>query len=41
MFDGVIDVKCMNNWDYMTSFYRWLYNLGINPVEEALSDESR
>lgn len=30
----VIDVKCMNNWDYMTTFYRWLYNLGLHPIDE-------
>ena len=23
------DVKCMNNWEYVASFYKWLYNLGI------------
>lgn len=38
-FPGVIDAVCMNNWDYMTTFYRWLYNLGINPVEEVLNSE--
>ena len=36
VFPGVIDAVCMNNWDYMTTFYRWLYNLGINPVREVL-----
>ena len=35
VFSGVVDVKCMNNWDYMTTFYRWLYNLGINPCPMA------
>jgi hypothetical protein len=29
VFSGVTDVKCMNNWDYMTTLYRWLFNLGI------------
>lgn len=24
----VIDAKCMNNWEYMTSFYKWLYTMG-------------
>lgn len=24
------DVKCMNNWDYLATFYRWLYDLGVN-----------
>lgn len=31
----IIDAKCMNNWDYMTTFYRWLYNLGRNSKKEA------
>ena len=31
VFQGVTDVKCMNNWDYMTTFYRWLFNLAIQP----------
>ena len=22
------NVKCMNNWEYVSTFYRWLYNLG-------------
>lgn len=39
MFPGVIDAVCMNNWDYMTTFYRWLYNLGINPVREVLESD--
>ena len=25
----VIDVKCMNNWEYLASFYKWLYDCGI------------
>lgn len=39
MFPGVIDVVCMNNWDYMTTFYRWLYNLGLNPISEVFKSE--
>lgn len=23
--NGVVDVKCMNNWEYLATFYRWLY----------------
>jgi hypothetical protein len=26
---GVIDVKCMNNWEYLTTFHKWLYNCGV------------
>ena len=26
----IIDVKCMNNWEYLASFYKWLYELGTN-----------
>lgn len=25
----IVDVKCQNNWEYMSTFYRWLYNVGI------------
>lgn len=24
----IIDVKCMNNWEYIATFYKWLYNMG-------------
>lgn len=27
--DNILDVVCQNNWAFMTSFYRWLYNLGV------------
>lgn len=33
MFTGIIDVVCMNNWDYMTTLYKWLYNFGMNPCK--------
>lgn len=34
-FRGVFkDVKCMNNWDYMSTFYKWLYDLGLKYHEE-------
>lgn len=26
----IVDVKCMNNWEYITNFYKWLYDLGSN-----------
>ncbi len=26
----LVDVKCMNNWEYMSTFYKWLYELGSN-----------
>lgn len=26
--DNIIDVKCQNNWDYISTFYGWLYRLG-------------
>lgn len=26
--DNVLDVVCQNNWAYVSTFYRWLYNLG-------------
>ena len=24
----MVDVKCMNNWEYMSTFFSWLYRLG-------------
>ena len=26
----IVDVKCMNNWEYLASFYKWLYHLGTS-----------
>ncbi len=26
----IVDVVCMNNWEYMATFYKWLYQLGTN-----------
>lgn len=28
--ENIIDVLCQNNWDYASTFYAWLYNLGKN-----------
>ena len=28
--DFIIDVVCQNNWEYISTFYRWLYNYSIN-----------
>ena len=28
--DNIVDVKCQNNWQYISTFYQWLYNLGKN-----------
>ena len=25
---GIVDVKCMNNWEYMSTFFAWLYKIG-------------
>lgn len=30
---SVVDVTVMNNWDYVSSFYAWLYNVGMNDVD--------
>ena len=27
--DFILDVKCQNNWEYISTFYRWLYNIGV------------
>lgn len=26
----IVDVICQNNWEYISTLYKWLYNLGIN-----------
>lgn len=28
--DNIIDVKCQNNWDYISQFYGWMFKLGLN-----------
>ena len=25
----LLDVKCQNNWEYISTFYKWLYDLGV------------
>ena len=25
----ILDVKCMNNWEYLASFYKWLHDCGV------------
>lgn len=32
------DVKCMNNWGYMSTFYKWLYDMGFKYKELNPSD---
>jgi hypothetical protein len=27
---SVVDCKVQNNWEYCSSFYKWLYDLGLN-----------
>lgn len=29
------DVICMNNWDYICSFFKWLYDLGIKSSNDS------
>ncbi len=36
--DNILDVVCENNWQYMTTFYRWLYNLGLSGMETKHKD---
>lgn len=35
------DVKCMNNWEYMATFYKWLYEMGIRYHKEIDSSETK
>lgn len=37
--DNVVDVKCQNNWAYIASFYKWLYDLGNNGMRVTSSAE--
>jgi len=34
-YNDIIDVKAMNNWQYMATFYRWLYNIGISKYSDG------
>lgn len=29
------DILCMNNWDYICSFFKWLYDLGIKSSKDS------
>lgn len=31
----IADVICMNNWEYIASFYKWLFNLGITKHKKS------
>lgn len=33
--ENVLDVRCMNNWEYLASFYKWLYTCGIKYHQDA------
>jgi len=33
---NINDVRVMNNWDYISSFYRWLYNLELQNAGTSL-----
>ena len=33
--NSVIDVKCMNNWEYLTTFHKWLYECGIKYHQDS------
>lgn len=33
--DNILDVICQNNWSYISTFYRWLYNLGLSQHDNA------
>lgn len=36
--ENIIDVKCQNNWDYISTFYGWLYRLGLNGIWTEYTD---
>lgn len=35
--ENVIDVKCQNNWDYISTFFGWLYKLGKSGIRTEYS----
>ncbi len=37
--DNIVDVKCQNNWQYISTFYQWLYNLGSNGARVVSTDD--
>lgn len=37
----IIDVKCMNNYEYCSKFYEWLYELGANGKMIGRLDDQR
>jgi len=36
-YNDIIDIKVMNNWEYMTSFYKWLYIKGLSSTNPSPS----
>ena len=38
-FKDVVSVKCMNNWEYIATFFKWLYYYGINYNKTLRSDK--
>jgi hypothetical protein len=34
-YNDVLDVVAMNNWQYIASFYRWLYNIGLTVYSDG------
>lgn len=31
----IVDVVAMNNWEYIATFYKWLYNIGISKYSDG------
>lgn len=36
-YNDIVDIKIMNNWEYICTFYKWLYIRGINSTTEDAS----
>jgi hypothetical protein len=35
-YNDIVDIKVMNNWEYITSFYKWLYIRGLmSPISPS------
>lgn len=39
--ENVIDVKCQNNWDYISTFFGWLYKLGKSGIRTEYSTSQK
>lgn len=39
--ENVIDVKCQNNWDYISTFFGWLYKIGKSGIRTEYDTDKK